>query len=203
MLEFTRYRMVFYVISLAMLVAGLISLALPGGLRPCIDFTSGTLMTLRFTERVEAADLRDTFADLGHPEAVVQLSGDGDFIVRTAPLAQPRGDIASGDNTVSGRERIENGLIEDHGRVEILNLDQVSPLVAAEIVQNSILAVAAASAAILLYLWWAFRGVDRPWRFGATAMIALLHDPLVVLGLFSLLGGSCHWRSKLRLSLLS
>jgi preprotein translocase subunit SecF len=188
MLEFTRYRFHFYFISLALLLPGVISLVLPGGLRPSIDFTSGTLMTLRFDESVEQAPLRETFEHLGHPEAIVQRSGENEFVVRTAPLAQPRAGGSGSVETVSGRERVEAGLEARHGAVDILNLDQVSPLIADEIVRYSIIATMAASGFILLYLWWAFRGLDHPWRFGATAVVAVLHDALVVLGVFSLLG---------------
>src|SRR5215831_12338823 len=102
MLEFTRYRFHFYVVSLILLVPGVISLLLPGGIRPSIDFTSGTLMTLRFVEAVEQGALRQTLDELGHPEAIVQRSGDGLFIVRTAPLAQPRADVTDGGQSGSG-----------------------------------------------------------------------------------------------------
>jgi preprotein translocase subunit SecF len=188
MLEFTRYRKLFYVVSAALLLPGLISLVLPGGLRPSIDFTSGTLMTVRFADPVDQAAVRETFANLGHPEAIVQRSGEGDFVIRTAPLGQPRAETTDPGEVVSGRERIERGLAERHGPFDMLSLDQVSPLIAAEIVQYSILATITASAFILLYLWWAFRGVSQPWRFGTTAVVALLHDAVVVLGIFSLLG---------------
>jgi preprotein translocase subunit SecF len=187
MFDFVHHRRWFYLASIVLLLPGLISLVLPGGVRPGIDFTSGTLMTLRFVGEVEQSALRETFARIGHPEAVVQKSGDGDFVVRTAPLAQPESATAEAE-AASGRAHIEAGLEEHHGPVDILSLDQVSALVAGEIVLYALLAVAAASACILLYLWWAFRGVDHPWRFGSTAVAALLHDGLVVLGAFSLLG---------------
>jgi preprotein translocase subunit SecF len=188
MLEFTRYRTLFYVISAALLIPGLISLVLPGGLRPSIDFTSGTLMTVRFANPVDQAAIRESLTSLGHPEAVVQRSGDGHYVIRTAPLTQSEADAADETRTASGRERLESGLTDHHGPLEILNLSQVSPLIAADIVRYSILATAAASGCILLYLWWAFRSVSDPWRFGVTAVVALLHDALVVLGVFSLLG---------------
>ncbi len=192
MLEFTRYRFHFYVVSLILLVPGVISLLLPGGIRPSIDFTSGTLLTLRFVEAVEQAALRQTLDELGHPEAIVQRSGEGLFIVRTAPLAQPGPAAGGAEPSVSGRERLESGLQERHGDLEILTLEQVSPLIAEQIVRYSVLATAAASAFILVYLWWAFRGLEHPWRFGATAVLALLHDALVVLGIFSILGRLFH-----------
>ena len=190
MFEFTRYRTLFYIFSAALLLPGVISLLLPGGVRPSIDFTSGTLMTLRFDQPVDQSGLRESFHQLGHPEAIVQRSGEGHFIIRTAPLAHPRpGDSSDQDAaTMSGREHLELGLTERHGPFEILHLDQVSRVIASEIVQYSVIGTAAAAACILLYLWWAFRGVSHPWRFGVTAVVALLHDALVVVGIFSLLG---------------
>ncbi len=64
----------------------------------------------------------------------------------------------------------------------------VSGSVASETTRNAVFAVIAASVLILLYIWFAFRKVDRPWRYGTSAIIALLHDVLVVLGVFSILG---------------
>jgi preprotein translocase SecF subunit len=64
----------------------------------------------------------------------------------------------------------------------------VSGSVAAETTRNAVLAVLAASVLILLWIWFSFRKVDRPWRYGTSAIVALLHDVLVVLGVFSILG---------------
>src|SRR5229473_1709915 len=111
MFDFVRNRRIFYLLSLVLLVPGIISLVLPGGLHPGIDFTSGTIMTIQFDNQVEQDKLR-----------------------------------------------------------------------------QAILAVAAASVCILLYLWWAFNKVSHPLRYGTTAIAALLHDALIVLGIFSILG---------------
>lgn len=64
----------------------------------------------------------------------------------------------------------------------------VSGSVASETTRNAFLAVLAASVLILLWIWFSFRKVDKPWRYGTSAIIALLHDVLVVLGVFSILG---------------
>ncbi|HYX51499.1 MAG TPA: protein translocase subunit SecF [Ktedonobacteraceae bacterium] len=69
-----------------------------------------------------------------------------------------------------------------------LSTAEVSGSVASETTRNAVLAVLAASAFILLWIWFSFRKVDRPWRYGTSAIIALLHDVLVVLGVFSILG---------------
>jgi len=188
MFDFVRNRRIFYLLSAVLLVPGIISLALPGGLNPGIDFTSGTIMTIQFDNQVEQDKLRQAFAALGHNEAIVQQSsGPNTFIVRTKPLFQAQ-QSASGDVGTSERQQIEQSLTDSFGPLQILNLDQVSPLIAEEIVRYAILAVAAASVCILLYLWWAFNKVTHPLRYGTTAIAALLHDALIVLGIFSILG---------------
>jgi preprotein translocase subunit SecF len=188
MFDFVAHRKLFYLISAALILPGIVSLLLPGGLRPGIDFTSGVIMTMQFENPVEQTELRDAFEELGHPEAIVQRSGDNTFVVRLKPLEQAptgEGGVATGQ---SEREVIVDSLTQQFGPVEILNLDQVSALIAAELVRYAILAVAAAAVAILLYLWWAFRGVSHPVRYGASAVLALIHEALVVLGIFSILG---------------
>jgi preprotein translocase subunit SecF len=188
MFDFVRNRGMFYLLSAIFLVPGIISLVLPGGLNPGIDFTSGTIMTIQFDNPVDANQLRDALTNqLGHSEAVIQQSGDNTFVVRTRPLIQPQ-QTESGDVGTSERQTIEQTLTQDFGPLQILNLDQVSPLIAEQIVRYAILAVAAASVCILGYLWWAFNKVSHPVRFGTTAIVALLHDALIVLGIFSILG---------------
>ncbi len=72
--------------------------------------------------------------------------------------------------------------------IQLISNSEVGASVAAETTRNAVLAVIAASVAILLYIWFSFRKVAKPWRYGTCAIIALLHDVLVVLGVFSILG---------------
>jgi preprotein translocase subunit SecF len=188
MIDLVAKRKLFYLLSALVALPGLISLFLPGGLRPGIDFTSGTIMTVKFGGVVQQADVRQTFADVGHPEAIVQGSGDNTFIIRTTPFEQTQGNVETQEVTDSERQKVSDALKARFDGVEILSLDHVSPLIAAEIVRYSGLAVLGACAGILAYLWWAFRRVPHPFRYGACAVLALLHDALVVLGIFSILG---------------
>ena len=66
--------------------------------------------------------------------------------------------------------------------------DFVSPVVAAETVLNAFYAVVAAAVGIFLYLWWAFRNVPSPFRYGLAAIVALVHDSMIVIGIFAILG---------------
>jgi len=185
--NFVRYRRWFYLLSLILIVPGIISLVLPGGLRPGIDFTSGTIMTLRFASPVDQPALRDAFADLGHPEAIVQHSDEGTYVVRTLPFAGALPDSPE-SATQTERQVIVNGLTQRFGQVDVLSLDVVSPIIAEEIVRYAVVAVLAACVGILIYLWWAFRRVPNSIRYGACAVAALFHDALLVLGVFSILG---------------
>jgi preprotein translocase SecF subunit len=85
--------------------------------------------------------------------------------------------------------RIQAAFIGANGPyLQFTNISSVGGSVAEETTRNAVLAVFAASAFILLYIWFSFRKVARAWRYGTCAIIALLHDVLVVLGVFSILG---------------
>ncbi len=89
--------------------------------------------------------------------------------------------------------QIKATFIEKYGNyLATLDNASVSPSVASATIVDSIYAVIAASVLILLYVWFAFRKVQKPWRYGTCAIIALLHDVLVVLGVFSILGWTMH-----------
>ena len=185
--DFVRHRFKFYALSLAMILPGVISLLLPGGIRPGIDFSSGTIMTVRFDQAVEQTALRDALAELDHSEAIVQRSDNNSFVIRLRAFSQALTENLEADRQ-SERQVIVGGLTERFGPVEVLSLDSVSPIVATETVWYSVLAVAAASVGIMLYLWWAFRRVPHPVRYGACAVAALVHDAVLLLGVFSILG---------------
>jgi preprotein translocase SecF subunit len=90
--------------------------------------------------------------------------------------------------TVIDAIQLQSHFVNNGIYMQVLDNAKVSGSVASETTRNAVLAVLAASALILLYIWFAFRKVDRPWRYGTCALIALLHDVLVVLGVFSILG---------------
>lgn len=186
----------FYLFSLLILLPGAISLLIPPSLKTSIDFRGGTEFTARFQDPVEKDDLRDALADLGHDEARVQGTGQNEFLVRTNELQTVSGQVA-GPTPPDEASAIRDGLIERFGPMidlegnEItgfLEIDSISATISREIARNAIIAVIAASVAIFLYLWWSFRSVPQSIRFGTAAIVALVHDALLVVGIFSILG---------------
>jgi len=187
-LDFVHRRGFYYMLSLAILVPGVISLLVPPALRPGIEFSAGTSFTVRFEQSVSAGDVRTALADLGHAEARVQRTSEGDFIMRMGELEGASDVPPVGPALTSERDRIENELRDRFGPLTVRDFNSVSSIVSRQIGRNAALAVAAASVAIVLYISFAFRGLAKPWRYGVAAIIATLHDVVVLIGLFSIFG---------------
>ena len=190
MLNIVGKRGWYFLFSALIIIPGLISMILPpgwaslnSGLNPGIDFTSGSVLQVSFTDRVNEEQIQDRMIALGHPEALVQKIGGRTAFIRTVQLEE-----ASGDG-LSEREVIERDLEEtlgmERGKVDFAS---VSPIIASETVRNAFFAVLAASVFILFYVWYAFRRVPKAYRYGVSAILALVHDVVVVLGVFSILG---------------
>ncbi len=179
----------YFVLSAVLIIPGLLSmLAPPGwisggsGLRPGIDFTSGSVLNVAFERPVDAEAVRSLMARLDHPEALVQSVGTDSVLIRTRVLEE-----ASGAQ-LSERERIEDAMESEIGSIAASGVDTVSPIIAQETVRNTFLALMVASVFILVYIWYAFRRVPRAYRYGVAAVVTLAHDTLIVLGVFSILG---------------
>lgn len=99
---------------------------------------------------------------------------------------------ATTTDTSTERNIMSAFLSQNGAYLYTLSNSSVSGSVASDTIRNSVLAVITAAVLILLYVWFAFRKVQKPWRYGACAIIALLHDVLVVMGVFSILGWTLH-----------
>ena len=177
-MDFASKRYLFFLLSLAVLIPGIVFLIISPGLKPGIDFTGGSSMMLEFSNRVEEDDLRSQLEELDHADANIDRLEDGTYFIRTKELDE--------DNKNALVDSIEARLSPDG--VEILSFDLVSPSVAKETVLNALWAVLAATVGIFLYVWWAFRNLPSPLRYGAAAIVALIHDVTIVLGIFAILG---------------
>lgn len=193
MLDFAGKRWWYLNSSLVLFVIAIAALAL-WQLKPGIEFTSGSSFTLEFTEKaVSQEQLRDRMRDLGHGEARIQSASGSDcsqcYVVRTEELrGAPALAGATGPVQAGELEQIEEGLRQTFGALNRKDFSTVSGTVSSEIARNATLAVIAASIAILIYISIVFRQVPNPWRYGAAAIVAVLHDAFIILGLFAFLG---------------
>ncbi len=180
-MDFVGKRFWFFIISLLVITPGIIFLILAPGLNPGIDFTGGSSMTLRFSNEsnINQEQVRDQLFALSYEEATVQNLGENSFFVRTRELDEIAKDALVTNITSSLDEGAENVL---------QGFDLVSPIVAQETVMNAFWAIIAAAIGIFIYIWWAFRNVPSPLRYGLAAIVALIHDTIIVIGIFAILG---------------
>lgn len=177
-----KYKWFYFLISLALLLPGLYFL-IRFGLRLSIDFTGGSLLEIQTRNEVSPEPFREVAAAQGLELYSVQPAGDNSYILRFKPLTQEQND--------KFKEEI-NTKVE--GAFE-KRFETVGPTIGAELTRKSVLAVAFASACIVVYIAWAFRRIPKPyspWKFGLSAVVALLHDAFVVLGVFAILGHYYH-----------
>ena len=180
-MDFAGKRIWFFIFSFLVIVPGIVFLAIAPGLKPGIDFTGGSSMTLGFSESsdVKQKQIRDILITQGYPETTVQNLGDSNFFVRTKELD---------DTAKTNLTQTLIAKLDPESESILRSFDLVSPIVASETVLNAVWAVMAATIGIFIYVWWAFRNVPSPFRYGLAAIVALLHDTIIVVGIFAILG---------------
>ncbi len=167
----------------------MVFLILSPGLKPGIDFTGGSSLTVQFPElaKVNQESIRTELAKIGYEDAKIQnfgiIEAEGEkyetFFLRTQTLNEEQKDLLV--------ESLNNAFSPNETDT-LQSFDLVSAVVAEETVINALWAVLAAAVGIFFYIWWAFRNVPSPFRYGLAAIVALLHDTLIVVGIFSILG---------------
>ena len=182
MIDIVGRRGWFFAISTLLLLVSIVALAVLG-LKAGIDFSSGSITTLGFNAAVTAEDVEAELVTLDFSGNVEDA--EGGFAIRTLRLSD--GDKA----------RLIDGLADRFGEVEELGFTSVAPVIAKESARIAGIAVGVSAIGILLYITWAFRRMPQPFRYGLCAVIALVHDVVLVLGVFSILGAVLNWEITL------
>jgi preprotein translocase subunit SecF len=177
-IPFLKYRFAALIVSAVLILVSVLSLVVKGGPNYGIDFSGGILIQVKFFEPVETAALRDSLLKYGYGQVLVQQFGsaaDHEFLVRVegteADLEALRGKIAGVLSETFGPESLE-----------LRRTEMVGPKVGGELRKKGFLAVLYAMIGILIYITWRFE-----FRFAVGAILALLHDAVITVGVFSLL----------------
>jgi preprotein translocase subunit SecF len=166
----------YFLVSGLLIVPGVVFLLL-GGLKLGIEFRGGTLLDITFASPPASAEVHEVMASLGHRDAIVQGAEGGRMLIRT-PQLSPEEEAA-----------VETALEQRFGQDVERSSQTVSPSFSAELVQNAIGAITVASILIVLLIAFAFRQYGwGAFRYGLAAIVALLHDAFLVLGMFAVLG---------------
>lgn len=182
MFNIVARRYWFFLISLLVIIPGAVALAV-WGLPLAIDFTGGSLLEVRFSSgRPGPAQVVQLYSDLGIRDALVQSVGDSDLSIRSQGIDETE------------QAQIVTEMEQRYGvDVTVLRFETVGPSVGAEVAERAAGAVGLATLGILAYITIAFRGVDHAFRYGVTAITAMLHDVAVVLGIEAILGHFLGW----------
>ena len=169
-------RIYLFYFSIVAIVVSIILLVVPG-LPLGIDFTSGSTITYRWEDKNPTQDqISESMEKAGFETAIIQSMGNKEFFIRTSDLG------------LNGKEKIDDQLKELIGELPVtLDVNTVGSSVAENTIRNSIIAVFIASLFVMLYIIYAFRNVEQAYLYAIAAIITLVHDVFVVMGLFILI----------------
>ncbi|MDD5039819.1 MAG: protein translocase subunit SecF [Patescibacteria group bacterium] len=180
MYQIIQRRNLWFIISLCMIVPGIVAICM-GGLRLGIDFTGGTLITVAFNgTRPSSQSIEATITSLDLGSSRAQPLGENEMSVRLKTI-----DNATYQNVISAFK-------EAYGSIEEKSFDTIGPTVGKELRNKAFLANGLVLLFIILYISFAFRKIStsrlKSWVFGVGAIIALIHDLLIVVGAFAIMG---------------
>jgi len=169
-IPFMKYRRHAIAISLAFIAISL-GLLFTRGLNLGVDFTGGLVLQIKFTSAVNVAQIRKSLAEIDQAQAVIQAYADDEVLIR----------FQAQDEEV--RKAVLGKLKKDFPGLKLLKVDKVGPVVGKELRTQAIISIVLALAGILIYMAFRFK-----YRFGVAAVLALLHDSIIMLGVYSLTG---------------
>lgn len=183
MLDIVGKRYWYFALSLIIIIPGVLAL-IQWGLPLAIDFTGGSLLEVRFDtgSAPPPAQIVELYEDLDIGDPLVQSAGASDIIARSKPIDE--------QTKVTILTEMEARF---SGSITVLRFDSVGPAIGVEVAQRASGAVGLAAMGILGYITYAFRGVPNALRYGIAAILAMLHDVAVVIGVEAILGHFLGW----------
>lgn len=173
-----KYKNLFFAFSLALIIPGIIALA-TFGLKLGIDFSGGTLWEVKFAQHLSPQLLQNFMNEKGAEVSSAAATDENSILIRMQ--------ITDENKINSIREKVR----EEFGMSEDLRLETVGPIISRELTQKALIAVGLAILAVVFYVTFSFRKVPRPTSpiaFGFCTIFALVHDVLIVAGVFAVLG---------------
>ncbi|CAN5273574.1 protein translocase subunit SecF [soil metagenome] len=173
-MNFMKFRYFYFIFSLSFIIPGLISLLLYG-VKPSIDFTGGTLLELKESgTHATSLNQSDFQTALGSSYQIVstQHTTADQYILRGEPITNEQ------------KDQVLTVLNTKLGPTQEVRFETVGPTLGKELIQKTIIAGLLATAVIILYVWRQFKSL----KYGVAAVVAMLHDAIILIGAFSILG---------------
>ena len=172
--DIAGHRKIWFLISLVLIIPGFICMGMRG-FNFGIDFTGGTIMDLRFEQPVTLSDVRSSLAKYDLDGSTIQLAGAESGIESSENVM-----IRTVDLEENQRKEVMASLTQDVGPYTVLREEKVGATIGGELITNAVLALVISWALIILYVAYRFE-----WRFGVSAVLALIHDIIIVMAVFS------------------
>ena len=175
-------RYLYFAISLILIVPGIIGLA-NWGLPLGVDFSGGSLVELQFASELPSLEeVRNIYEEYGVTDVEPRATDQNGLSIRTHHISDGQ-----------SQEIVEAMEVEFGQAITLLRFDSVGPSVGREVAFRAAQTVAIASIAIMLYIWYAFRGVSNAYRYGVSAILAMLHDVAMIFGMQAILSHYFGW----------
>lgn len=175
-----KYRKIFYIIS-ALVIVACVFIVFKQGLNLGIDFTGGALLEAEYSNDMPDIDLlRSNIDTAGFKSFRLQPTGGKGIVLRIATLTEE-----DHENLLSVLK------VGDEYEITEKRFDSIGPVIGEELKRKALVSITLVVLLIILFIAFAFRGVSRPvssWRYGFVAIVALIHDVLVPVGVFALIG---------------
>jgi preprotein translocase subunit SecF len=183
MLDILGKRYIFFIISLVIIIPGMVVLVI-WGIPFSIDFTGGSFLELQFSNQVpQTEEVVNLYSEFGVTDVQVQTSENDILIIRSKFME----DDTRGQIMAVMMERFDDS-------IEMIRFDSVGGTIGQEVTSQAALAVGVSALGVILFITFAFRGVEHAFRYGICAIIAMLHDFLVVLSVSALGGRFFGWQ---------
>ena len=169
-IHFMKYRKAWLAFSVICVIASL-GMLMSRGLNLSVDFTGGLVLQVKFDNKVEVSAIRNSLSSIGQGQAIIQAFDNNDVLIR----------CQAQDEDV--RRLVLDTLKKDFGTLTVQKIDKVGPVVGKELRSQAIISLVLALSGILLYMAFRFK-----FRFGVAAVMSLMHDAIIMLGVYSLTG---------------
>ncbi len=190
-MKIIKHSKIFFILSSTMFLASVLIIAF-WGLKLGIDFTGGSLMEIKFNreDAFEVSQIRSSLEDLKLDSLNIQASDNNVFLLRFATVSEETHQkiVQNLEKLAAGNEGTEK---KEFRAVEELRFDSIGPVIGKELKEKSVIAIVVVIVAIIIYITWTFWKVAKPvpsWQYGIIAVLALVHDVGITLGVFSVLG---------------
>jgi len=192
--DFLKYKKIYFIFS-AILISASLGFLIVFGLKPGIDFTGGSILEIEYIEeRPSNQEIKETLSNLDLGEVLVQPTEEKGVILKMKDISEDtHQEILEKlkENKEGEEDESSSSPVAGARELEERRFESIGPVIGQELKEKTKIVIILSLLAIVLYIAWAFRKISQPipsWQYGVSSLLALFHDVLIPIGIFSALG---------------